>query len=430
MTIPSTVDHGPNTYTVTGIGDKAFQYGLLTSVTLPNTVTSIGEGAFNSNELASVVIPNSVTAIGYQAFSSNQLTEVTIPDSVTSIGGAAFQHNHLTRVTIGKSVTSIGTVAFRNNPGLATVVTKATIPPSLHANAFQNRGQIDVDVPLGKGQVYLNNGWTGFRSITEVAGVGDTFIADHITYKVTSLAPSPYEVKVADYAITGGAVTIPQTVDEGPNTYTVTAIGNEAFLGNQLTGVTLPNTVTSIGHWAFRNNPDLATVVTKATVPPSLHADAFQNADRNQIDVIVPMGKRQVYLDNGWTGFRSVTEVVPGVGDTFNADHITYKVTSLAPLKVEAIDYNTAGGPSVTIPPTVDDGPNTYTVTAIGNEAFEHNQLTGVIIPNTVTSIGKEAFRKNNLTEVTLPGGVTHIWDNAFHYNPTLETVTVEANDP
>ena len=422
VTIPSTVDHGPNTYTVTGIGDKAFQYRLLTSVTLPNTVTSIGEGAFNSNELASVVIPNSVTAIGYQAFSSNQLTEVTIPDSVTSIGGAAFQHNHLTRVTIGKSVTSIGTVAFRNNPGLATVVTKATIPPSLHANAFQNRGQIDVDVPLGKGQVYLDNGWTGFRSITEVAGVGDTFIADHITYKVTSLAPSPYEVKVADYAITGGAVTIPQTVDEGPNTYTVTAIGNEAFLGNQLTGVTLPNTVTSIGHWAFRNNPDLATVVTKATVPPSLHAIAFQNAGRNQIDVNVPKGKRQAYLDNGWTGFNSITEAA-GIRDTFSTGHITYKVTSLAPLKVEAIGYNTTIGASVNIPPTVEDGPNTYTVTSIGDHAFFtwHGDFTSVTLPNSVTSIGDHAFGDNDLTEVTLPNSLKTIGNSAFSSNHLTE---------
>jgi hypothetical protein len=55
---------------VTSIGNEAFAYNLLASVTIPNSVTSIGYRAFKNNQLTSVTIPNSVTNIDYGAFSS------------------------------------------------------------------------------------------------------------------------------------------------------------------------------------------------------------------------------------------------------------------------------------------------------------------------------------------------------------------------
>ena len=72
------------------------------------SVTSIGNGAFNGCDgLTSVEIPNSVTSIGYSAFyNCTGLTSVTIPNSVTSIGEYAFAEcSSLTSVTIGNSVT-------------------------------------------------------------------------------------------------------------------------------------------------------------------------------------------------------------------------------------------------------------------------------------------------------------------------------------
>ena len=160
VVIPESVEHEGTAYSVTSIGERAFDgcWGL-TSVTIPNSVTSIGGDAFfdcqfltsvhisdiaawcnidfkgayhntlhsnplryaehlylNGEEVKDLVIPNSVTSIGSHAFYyCSGLTSVTIPNSVTSIGHSAFYKcSALTSVTIGNSVTSIGEYAFED----------------------------------------------------------------------------------------------------------------------------------------------------------------------------------------------------------------------------------------------------------------------------------------------------------------------------
>jgi hypothetical protein len=122
-------------YPVTRIGETAFSYDALTTVTIPNSVTSIGDAAFYHDSLTTVTIGNSVTSIGEAAFADNFLTTVTIPNSVTSIGVNAFFYNSLTTLTIPNSVTSIGYGAFMGyaSPRGATGnhLTTLTIPNSV-----------------------------------------------------------------------------------------------------------------------------------------------------------------------------------------------------------------------------------------------------------------------------------------------------------
>ena len=182
---------------------------------------------------------------------------MTIPNGVTSIENSAFSWNHLTSVTIPNSVTSIGYSAFRQN-SLAEV----TIPDSVTSigdGAFWDNRLTSVTIP---------------NSVTSIGS--SAFWYNHLT-----------------------SVTIGNSV---------TSIGSWAFSENHLTSVTIPNSVTSIGELAFESNLHLTTVETKATDPPALHADAFLNAYRNQIDLIVPAGRINAYLAAGWTGFKSITE--------------------------------------------------------------------------------------------------------------------------
>ena len=62
VVIPESVTYNGTTYSVTSIGERAFDYcSGLTSITIPNSVTSIGNLAFNDcTGLTSITIPNSV----------------------------------------------------------------------------------------------------------------------------------------------------------------------------------------------------------------------------------------------------------------------------------------------------------------------------------------------------------------------------------
>lgn len=57
--IPETITSGGIMYSVTSIGDKAFNNSpSLSSITIPNSVASIGSSAFHRCPLTSITIPN------------------------------------------------------------------------------------------------------------------------------------------------------------------------------------------------------------------------------------------------------------------------------------------------------------------------------------------------------------------------------------
>ena len=327
------------------IGRWAFMNNRLTEVTIPSSLTSTEPDVFQSNELTQVNFstPSNLTSINEGVFKGNKLTSVTIPDGVESIGNSAFARNDgLTQVTLPGSVTSIDLWAFSRSTTptspLLVVSLEATRPPSLALKSdgsgepFGDRSLVAVDVPRGGLEDYhTNDDWTrtGFTSI----GI---FTDKDIKYGITDVTPN--EVMVLDYTGSAAGVDIPGTVNDNNDnneTYTVTSIGQQAFKDKQLTEVTLPNTVTHIGGFAFANNqlnsvtlpvgvtridsvafmdnPNLALVIMEGTTPPRLHADAFQNAYRYQIDVIIPRGTpagsiKTAYEAAEWTGFASLEE--------------------------------------------------------------------------------------------------------------------------
>lgn len=259
--IPASVSNNAITYSVTAIGIYSFDGTAISSVSIPSTVISIEQQAFSGTNLTSVVLPSNLETIGDYAFQSNQLTGLTIPSSVTSIG--------------------IG--AFRGNNSLATITSLATVPPIITTANNSNdtfydvftgdRSDIDLIIPAGTTGAYVTDAgalWTGFNTVTENLNVGDTYVYDYITYQVISVANST--VRAFDYNTAGGTVVdIPATIPNGLITYTVTEIGNYAFASNNtndpnnLTSVTLPNTITYIGVSAFFINN-----ITTLTIPDSV----------------------------------------------------------------------------------------------------------------------------------------------------------------
>ena len=212
---------------VTSIGDYTFAYcSRLTSINISNSVTSIGNGAFfNCTGLISITIPNSVTSIGYYAFSGcSALTSIIIPNSVTSIDYGAFSRcSGLTSVTIPNSVTSIGSFIFQYCPALTSIKVDSD------NTMYDSRDNCNAIIETG--------------SNTLIAGCKNSTIP----HSVMSIG---YQAFASCTGLT--SITIPNSV---------TSIGNGAFSGcSALTSITIPNSVMSIDIWAFRDCPALTSI--------------------------------------------------------------------------------------------------------------------------------------------------------------------------
>lgn len=193
----------------------------------------------------------------------------------------------------------------------------------------------------------------------------------------------------------GGHVVIPEGV---------TSIGSYAFRNcTELTGVTIPEGVRTIETAAFR----CCTYLTDVTIPESvisIGSEAFANCDR-LTGVSLPRGIRKI--PSGLFAFceslTSVTipESVEGIG--WWAFRCCSRLTGIV------------------IPDSV---------VGIGNGSFEGCcQLTNVVIPEGVIGIGYAAFNDcESLTSIRIPDSVQDIGDEAFDHCTGLADLTIPAH--
>ena len=405
INIPESITYEGSSYSVTSIGELAFSFCTgLTSVTIPNSVTSIGRSAFRGcSGLTSVTIPNSVTSIGESAFyDCSGLTSVTIPESVTEIGSSAFSYcSGLTSVTIPNSVTTIGTYAFKDCTGLTSV----TIP-----NSVTSIGDIAFFCCTGLTSVTIPNSVTsiGILAFSGCSGLTSIVVdKGNVNYDSRNNCNAIIET-ATNTLITGCKKTII------PNS--VTSIGEYAFGGcSGLTSVTIPNSVTSISYSAF----DGCSGLTSVTIPNSVTSigEAAFSSCRGLTSVTIGMsvtsiGKSAFSLCSGLTSI-----VVDENNTVFDSRNNCNAI-------METATNTLITGCNSTIIPN--------SVTSIGSFAFYGcSGLTSVTIPNSVTSIGEDAFGYcTGLTSVTIGNLVTSIGEYAFYNCSGLKVLTCLAPNP
>ena len=435
IVIPSIVVSEGISYTVTTIGESAFNCDELNSIVIPNTVKEIEKMAFyKCPNLTSVVMSNSLTTIGKEAFyGCKNLSEIEIPNSVTDIDDYAFtacyrlskivvkednrvydsrdncnaiiETNTNTLITgckntkIPNSVKTIDDYAFYNCNDLV----KITIPNSVTSIGIAVFDDTDWYDNQPDGILYLDNCCLGYKGEKPSGALniktGTRLISDHafgycdelttisIPSSVKFIGPNAFNSTGWYDNQSNGILYLDNCClgykGESPSgTLNIKSgtrlISDNAFDGcYELTSVSMPNTLKYIGNNAFDYCIELASLSIPKSVSSIGHS-AFSCCG----------------------GLTSIT----------------------LPESITTIEYNTFRScysvKNVVIPKSV---------TTIGSEAFAGcSKITEIEIPNSVKTIEDKAFYLcTSLSEIEIPNSITAIGYNAFNSCVGLTVVNI-----
>ena len=355
----------------------------LSSIVLPSTAKIIQTFAFEEcTSLKTLVIPNSVMYIGQRSFAGcTGLTSIEIPNSVielgrierdngTEVGGGTFENcSNLSTVVLSKNLKTLGGDIFKGCTSLSSLNIPKSVTWIIGNNVSECYNLTSIQVEEGNPVYDSRNNCNAI-------------------------------INTADNELISGCKTtiIPNSISN---------IGHDAFRGiKDLSAIAIPNSVVSIGDNAFEDCSGL----TSLTIPNSVNSigkSAFSGCDLTSITV-----------ESGNAKYDSRDDC-NAIIETETNMLVAGSMKTIIPNSVTSIGEGAFSGcslTSLTIP---------NSVTSIGDFAFSGCSLTSLTIPNSVISIGYAAFSGCSLTSLTIPNSVTNIGEYAFGYCSNLEAITI-----
>ena len=433
---------------VTAIRSQAFDgCTALTSISIPN-VNTIESYAFrNCTGLRSLIFTGSTEQIFSHAFENcTGLTSVIIPDTVWYIDNSAFSGCiGLISVTIGSSVHYIRDDAFKDCIKLIEIINKSSLDISVGStdNGYVGYYAKNVCTTASARKTHTDsNGYITYSDGNLVSLIG--YIGTSNELVLPTGITEIYQYAFNSYNILT-SITIPATLTNvGKDAFAecrklksiyytgdiagwcaITGIGNlywvttnrvsysdtgyslasrTLYIQNKKVegSLTIPNSVTSIGDYAFYNCDGLTSISIPDTIT-SIGSYAFKNCGLTS--VIIPNSVTTI----GNYAFQSCSDLLSAT--------IGNKVMSMGSSIFSGCNSLT----SITIPDSV---------TSIADYSFEYcRNLTSITIGNSVKTIGKYAFQEcDGLASLTIPASVTSIGSSAFMGCDNLHTFYYEGD--
>lgn len=277
-------------------------YRLKGTGDMNNEMDSVFVGCKSLKEVISTCPPE-LNKIGYSCFDGcENLKEVPIPEQAFKINETAFRGCAALQSLNLANVTSIGTKAFTGCSALTSISLQPlsdALPTMEKEDAFDewHYANTEIEVPDEKYSVFVTDAsWNKFVHIKHPS----LFAYDEVT--------DGYSIRKSQYALDEdfvGMLEIPGQY----NSRDVVSIAEGTFQGfTGLTGVTLPEKLTSIGNKAFSGCTNINTIINKGSVP--LYGDVcletvFDNEIYLNGNLYVPFGSLDAYKSFApWSHFK------------------------------------------------------------------------------------------------------------------------------
>jgi hypothetical protein len=298
-------EKAPNGYTVTGIGEGAFNScDSLTSIKLPSTLKTIGVLAFQlCTELKEIRIPASVEVLGEACLGASGIERCYIEDSSSpiSIWDGGFVYGSL----------------FMGIPGLKYVYVGRDFTVR-NLSAEETGGPMGLfyqttveDVEFGPKVTRLHTG-EFFQAqnvknvnVGNVAEIPDQCFGECSTLVLVVINHEKLTA-IGNYAFNHAYAT---GVNLDLSIYTkLKTIGEGAFMEANIMSAIIPASVESVGENAFGFNPSLRSLTCLAVVPPTTTSWGPVSEDMYKTcKLYVPEGCTDAYkAAEGWKHFFSV----------------------------------------------------------------------------------------------------------------------------
>ncbi len=402
-------------------GNLFLNCSALTSVTIPENVETISNSSFEGcSSLTSIELPEGIYSIGQSAFKGcKKLTTINIPEGVKNYSDSIFEGcTSLTSIAITPEATRIGHSAFRNCTALKSIEIPSTMK-NVWTNAFNGCSSLT--------NVYFNGTETKWNNIEIASGNDPLLNATLHPSDITNFggANGTCGNGLSWTLSSSGVLTI--TGSGAMDNFDKSTYGEYKFYSapwnqykTKITKVVLPSGLTSIGNGAFNGCSQLTSISIPSTVK-SIGRDAFTNTKITSITI--PSGVTKI-VDSAFEGCTNLTTVsIPSTVTSIGANAFAgtgIKSVSI-PSSVKTIGNNAFKNCSSLTGVTLNNG-----LTDIGDFAFtDCSSLTSISLPGTLKNIGNSAFRRSGITSLTIPGSVEDMSYFAFADCTSLKTVEI-----